>query len=155
MAVNLIDSNDITISQTENNIQLNTSVDLQTLNNDVNEIKTIVSGTITDGIPYKTGKKYNNKDVYRLVKNLGYLPSGTLVDRAIAIGITNFTPIIAPRIMYFSYLSNIQKWRYFANPFLGSTNINSFVEENNVLVTTGADRSNFQLVLDIEFIYNN
>ena len=43
MAVNLIDSNDITISQTENNIQLNTSVDLSTLNNDVNEIKTIVS----------------------------------------------------------------------------------------------------------------
>lgn len=154
MAVNLIDSNDITISQTEDNIQLNTSVDLSTLNNDINEIKTIVSGTITDGIPYKTGKKYNNKDVYRLIKNLGNLPSGALNDREISIGISGIDLISPAKISYQGVVSNVK--RFYSNPFLGSTNINAWISDTGkIYVTTGADRSNLQLVIDIEFIYNN
>lgn len=122
-------------------------------------INNTFGGEIIDGTPYKTGKTYNGKDVYRLVKNLGYLPSGVLSDQAISIGITNFTLITFPKIMYAGVLGGLM--RYYPNPFMGGSpigtnNINSLImEDGNIYVSTQADRSGLQLVIDIEFIYNS
>lgn len=118
-----------------------------------NEINNMFGGAIIDGIPYKTGKKYNGKDVYRLVKNLGNLPSGVLSDRAISIGITNFTLLTMPKVMYSGFIG-VQ--RYYPSPFIGSSNINTWVgADGNAYVTTGTDRSNLQITVDLEFIYND
>lgn len=120
-------------------------------------INNTFGGEIIDGTPYKTGKTYNGKDVYRLVKNLGYLPEGILSDQPIAIGITNFTLFTMPKIMYAGEIGTPPVVRYYPNPFMGSSNINSWINatSGDVLVTTGAGRSNLQLVIDIEFIYNS
>lgn len=117
-------------------------------------INSTFGGTIIDGVPYKTGKKYNNKDVYRLIKNLGYLPSGVLSDREISIGISGIYLISPAKISYQGVVSNVK--RFYSSPFLGSTNINAWISDTGkIYVTTGTDRSNLQLVIDIEFIYNN
>jgi hypothetical protein len=117
-------------------------------------INNTFGGEIVDGTPYKTGKTYNGKDVYRLIKNLGYLPSGVLSDATIPIGITNFTLFTMPKIMYAGILGG--KMRYFPNPFIGSSNINTWIgEDGNAYVTTGTDRSSLQITVDLEFIYNS
>lgn len=111
-------------------------------------------GIIANGTPYKTGKNYNNKDVYRLIKNLGNLPSGVLNDQEISIGVSGISLISPAKIGYQGIVSNVK--RFYSSPFLGSTNINAWIsEEGKIYVTTGADRSNLQLVIDIEFIYND
>jgi hypothetical protein len=117
-------------------------------------INNTFGGEIIYGTPYKTGKTYNGKDVYRLIKNLGALPSGALSDRAISIGITNFTLVTMPKIMYSGITGG--QTRYYSSPFIGSSNINTWIgEDGNAYVTTGTDRSSLQITVDLEFIYNS
>ena len=116
----------------------------------VRAVNEAFGGEIIYGTPYKTGKKYNGKDVYRLVKNLGNLPSGVLSDQAISIGITNFTLVTMPKVMYSGITGG--QTRYYPSPFIGSSNINTWIgEDGNAYVTTGTDRSSLQLIVDLEY----
>lgn len=94
MAVNLINSNDITITQTGDNIQLETpnignltnltTTDKSSLVNAINEI----NGEIPDiysTSEVKTNKVWiNNKPIYRIVIDLGLLGAQTTISNVIS-----------------------------------------------------------------------
>lgn len=126
MAVNLIDSTDIIITQTGQNIQLKTSVNMQdvqtqsqTNTTDINNLK---NGEVYSTTEVKTNKVWtNNKPIYRKVVE-GTLPSlqpasGGTADGNIAHGISNFDTLvsISGRMLYsstwfeFPILSSNQK----------------------------------------------
>ena len=72
MAVNLIDSTDIEITQTGDNIQLSTTVDMQTLESNVStntsDIENLQNGNVYSTNEVNTGKVWiNNKPIYRKV----------------------------------------------------------------------------------------
>lgn len=105
MAVNLIDSTDIEITQTGNNIQLSTTVDMQTLESNVSTNTSNISTNATDienlqtysTSEVNTGKVWiNGKPIYRKVVEFGSFPSGG--SKTVATGITNLS-----RIVFFMY----------------------------------------------------
>lgn len=72
MAVNLIDSTDIEITQTGENIQLSTTVDMQTLESNVStntsDIENLQNGNVYSTNEVNTGKVWiNGKPIYRKV----------------------------------------------------------------------------------------
>lgn len=82
MAVNLINSNDIEVTQTGNNIQLSTTVDMQTLESNVDTNTTDITN-IKDGNVYSisqeidTGKKLGNKTIYRAYIEYSHASTGS------------------------------------------------------------------------------
>lgn len=79
MAVNLINSNDITITQTGENIQLSTTVDIQTLESNVStntsDIENLQNGNVYSTNEVDTGKIWvDGKPIYRKVVT-GTLPT--------------------------------------------------------------------------------
>lgn len=74
MAVNLINSNDIEISQNGDDIQLNTTVDIQTMQNGIttntNDITSLKNSKIYSTEEADTGQKWiNGKPIYRMTLN--------------------------------------------------------------------------------------
>lgn len=74
MAVNLINSNDIEVEQTGQDIQLKTSTPISTLeggiSDNANNIQNIINGEKYLTTEVKTGKKWiDGKDIYRIVIN--------------------------------------------------------------------------------------
>lgn len=72
MAVNLVNSNDIEITQTGQNIQLNTTVDMQTLESNVNTNTQNITNLQTYSTnEVNTGKVWiDGKPIYRKVLNI-------------------------------------------------------------------------------------
>lgn len=81
MAVNLIDSTDIEITQTGENIQLSTTVDMQTLESNVetntSDIENLQNGNVYSTNEVKTNKIWLGKPVYRKVIYISNLPNNT------------------------------------------------------------------------------
>lgn len=82
MAVNLIDSSDITVTQTGNNIQLNTTVDMQTVeaqsNTNASNIANIQNGNIYSANEVNTNETWiNNKPIYRKVYTISVSANST------------------------------------------------------------------------------
>lgn len=102
MAVNLIDSTDIEITQTGDNIQLSTTVDMQTLESNVSTNTSNISTNATNienlqtysTSEVNTGKVWiNGKPIYRKVVEFGSFPNNT--SKTVATGIKNLARIIS------------------------------------------------------------
>lgn len=120
MAVNLIDSTDIEITQTGDNIQLNTTVDMQTLESNVSTNTSNISKNATDienlqtysTNEVNTGKVWiNDKPIYRKIVEFGSFPNNTSKD--VATEITNLAKIISLEYTWYDstdgyYFTNIR-----------------------------------------------
>lgn len=82
MAVNLVDSTDITVSQNNQNIQLNTTVDLNAMSTQVSTNTTDISNLQTySSLETSTGQKWTDgKPIYRKVIYVPSLPNATSTD---------------------------------------------------------------------------
>lgn len=101
MAVNLIDSTDIEITQTGNNIQLSTTVDMQTLESNVSTNTSNISTNATDiknlqtysTNEVNTGKVWiDGKPIYRKVitgTTSNEISGGTEIETQIMTGVSN------------------------------------------------------------------
>ena len=82
MAVNLINSSDIEITQTGDNIELNTTVDMQTLESTVGTNTTDITN-LKNGNVYSTtqkidtGKKLGDKTIYRSYIDFAHSSTGS------------------------------------------------------------------------------
>lgn len=97
MAVNLINSNDIEISQNGDDIQLNTTVDIQTMQNGIttntNDITSLKNSKIYSTEEVDTGQKWiNGKTIYRKV--ITGTTTTTNASFTVAHGITNYENIM-------------------------------------------------------------
>lgn len=123
MAVNLINSNDIEVTQTGNNIQLSTTVDMQTLESNVDTNTTDITN-IKDGNVYSTtqeidtGKTLGGKKIYRSYITFPHSSTGnytyshnlgieTLVSANVFLSVANQT---------------IASHGYRPNPYISGTN---------------------------------
>lgn len=123
MAVNLIDSADIEITQTGDNIQLSTTVDMQTLESNVStntsDIENLQNGNVYSINEVNTGKVWiNGKPIYRKVLEFTNVPTGVTQRNH---GISNFDKLIN----YSGYYYN-STWGYNPIPTVTSDNISGY-----------------------------
>ena len=139
MAVNLIDSNDITVTQTGNNIELNTTVDMAQLEIDVatntTAIDNLQNGEVYSTNEVKTNEVWiNNKPIYKTVLYVSSLPNNAGVS--IQHGISNIDLIWLDNALWHEtggatgqipmYFSSDQITNYYVNQtvFFLQTNVN-------------------------------
>ena len=116
MAVNLIDSTDIEITQTGNNIQLSTTVDMQTLESNVStntsNIENLQNGNVYSTNEVNTAKTWiDGKPIYRKVVEFGSFPNSG--SKTVATGITNLARIISLKYTWYdssdrAYFTNVR-----------------------------------------------
>ena len=138
MAVNLINSSDIEVSQTGNNIQLSTTVDMQTLESNVNTNTTNISNLQTYSTIQEvdTGKKLGGKTIYRSYIEYPHSATGnytynhnlgidTLVSATVMLSVANQT---------------IASHGYRPNPYISGSNsfmVGQITENTMVSQATG------------------
>lgn len=127
MAVNLIDSTDIEVTQTGENIQLYTTVDMQTLESNVSTNTSNISTNATDienlqtysTSEVNTGKIWiDGKPIYRKVLEFTNVSTGVTQKNH---GISNFDKLIN----YSGYYYN-STWGYNPIPAVTSDNISGY-----------------------------
>lgn len=149
MAVNLIDSNDITINQTGNNIELNTSIDLTTLNNNVNQLQTQVDNLSTYSTSEKViGTWINGKPLYRKVINFGTLPSSA-TTKSVAHGISNLGMFIKVSGIAINSSNTTLPIPYATTD--ASSNIRLRVTNTNVEIGVGYDLSAYSAYVTLQY----
>lgn len=134
MAVNLINSNDIIVSKTGDNIQLNTSVDLSTLNNDVNQLQTQVNN-LSD---YSTSEQrigtwIDGKPLYRKV--IYDTTSRSAGNYNISHGISNYGEIISYKVMCYQSSTTIHDGSS-TSALSSSERVTSYFNGNNISIRT-------------------
>lgn len=143
MAVNLINSDDITISQNGENIQLNTTVDIQTMQDGItantNDITNLKNSKIYSTSELDTGEKWiNGKPIYRMT--LDYIiQTGTNTWHDIGT-ISNVETIVIKELFVIRenqiYLNLYNNYNfYFENNTLKEQHSSNFYEGYHLYIT--------------------
>lgn len=150
-----------------NKVALNENASIADINKikdaDMNEIKTVVNSNYdeytstkhqdvtTDGAGVKCGFKVDGKDVYVKRIYFGSLPNNTTKSVATGIDFSTYTlyEIIA-KAKY--YNNNVTFPIPFANPStLGYSIMINLDNSNNIVITTGSDRTNYNAWVNIYY----
>ena len=154
MAVNLIDSNDITISKTGDNIQLEKNFDVpEVVNSNSDSTANAYSCDYVNKLnTYSTteqriGTWIDGKPLYRKVYDFGSAPNNT--TKTLAANITNLSAIT--KIYGFAtttagYVTPLPQ--VVAN---GQNQIQLFFNNNNVSITTTSDKSTYYCYVILEY----
>lgn len=154
MAVNLINSNDIEVIQTDNDIQLGFGTtrkqQLSDLEDDIELLNSSLSPNIIVGNEIKLNYQYNGSDVYFKRVLIGSFPNATTIT--VSTGINNAT-LIKSQL----YLDNGES--YILLPYVSVSGtmanmINGSVKKDcsAITLTAGIDRSSLSGFADIYYI---
>jgi len=159
MAVNLIDSADIEITQTGENIQLSTTVDMQTLESNVSTNTSNISKNATDienlqtysTSEVNTGKVWiDGKPIYRKVFNIGTLPNSTEKIYTTDLNWATHTVVKIDGCAISS--SGVMLPINFSNPISAAQMIGCRTTgTNTITVYTGIDRTNLTGYVILEY----
>lgn len=138
MAVNLIDSNDITISKTGDNIQLNTSVNMQNVQTqsqtNATDINNLKSGEVYSTTEVKTNKVWiDGKPIYRKV--LHDTTSRSVGNYNIEHGIQNYDEIVSYKTLCYQSSSVIHDGSS-TSSLSGSERVTSYFNDSNISIRT-------------------
>lgn len=145
MAVNLIDSTDIEVTQTGNNIQLSTTVDMQTLESNVSTNASNIENLQTYSTnEVNTGKIWiDGKPIYRKVFSIGALPNATEKIYTTDLDWTTHT-VIKIDGCAISQSSGVMLPINFSNPLSAPQMIGCRTTgTNTITVYSGIDRTSF------------
>lgn len=152
MAVNLIDSTDIEITQTGENIQLSTTVNMQTLESNVSTNTSNIENLQTYSTnEVNTGKVWiNGKPIYRKVFNIGTLPNATEKIYTTDLDWTTHTVIKIDGCAISS--SGVMLPINFSNPLSAAQMIGCRTTgTNTITVYAGIDRTNLTGYVILEY----
>lgn len=148
MSVNLINSNDININQTNDDIELEFSSarqqELLDIKNDIENLQNYTSDISTySTTEHIVGKWINGKPIYRKIINLGNLSSSAEII-SYAHGITNIDTFTKIEGM----VNNGQEWFPFNSVFRGATtfdyDLGLLANKVNIVYSTKTNRSAYQ-----------
>ena len=136
----------------QNNVtKANAETMTQFQDNIENAINEINYNIITDGEAVKCGYKIDNKDVYVKRINFGALPNNTSKSVNTNIDFNQNTLIKIEGIAKYNS-SNVAFSIPFINPYNLSFSIGVNIEKDNIVVTTGSDRSSYNGIFNIYYI---
>lgn len=148
MAVNLIDSSDITVTQTGNNIQLETTVDMAQVESDTlqntTDIQNIQDGNVYSTDEVKTNKTWiDGKPIYRKVFNI---TSGMSTSFQIEHGISNLDYVELKGNIFSSSTSNSPIYYYSSTDYF-----RLFRDGNYIKIRYGSGNTVSRIVVILEY----